>query len=420
MTNWTVILGIAKTHLRSKFRQTAIAALGVTFGIGSYITLVSFMTGLNKMLDDLILNQTPHIQIYNEIEPTAVQPVNLYDDFQGYTSVVHSIKPKQVQKKIYNATPLMDHLNNNSLVKAALPQVKTQIFYISGSIEIGGNLTGLDILKEVENFNFGDYIVAGTANDLKNTENGILLGIGIARKMSLNVGDRVQITTVKGEIFPLKIVGFYQSGIAELDNIQSFSNLKTVQKILGEPNNYITNINVKLHDINNAIPMAGEIEEQFNLTAMDIQTANAQFETGTQVRNLITYAVSITLLIVAGFGIYNILNMLIYEKMNDIAILKATGFSGRDVQYIFLSQALIIGVIGGVLGLLLGFILSSLIDRVPFETESLPTISTYPVNYQLSYYIFGIVFALLATFFAGYLPSLKAKKIDPVHIITGQ
>lgn len=420
MTNWAVILGIAKTHLKSKFRQTAIAALGVTFGIGSYITLVSFMTGLNKMLDDLILNQTPHIQIYNEIEPTAVQPINLFEEFRGYTSVVHSIKPKQVQKKIYNATPMMDQLNNDPMVKAALPQVKTQIFYISGSIELGGNLTGLDIMREVENFNFGDYIVSGTANDLRNTENGILLGIGIARKMSLDIGDRVQITTVKGEIFPLKIVGLYQSGIAELDNIQSFANLKTVQKILGEPNNYITNINVKLHDIDDAVAMAGEIEEQFNLTAIDIQTANAQFETGTQVRNLITYAVSITLLIVAGFGIYNILNMLIYEKMNDIAILKATGFSGRDVQYIFLSQALIIGVIGGVLGLLLGFTLSSLIDRVPFETESLPTISTYPVNYQLSYYVFGIVFALLATFFAGYLPSLKAKKIDPVHIITGQ
>jgi lipoprotein-releasing system permease protein len=81
MTNWPVILGIAKTHLKSKFRQTAIAALGVTFGIGSYITLVSFMTGLNKMLDDLILNQTPHIQIYNEIEPSAIQPVGFMRSF---------------------------------------------------------------------------------------------------------------------------------------------------------------------------------------------------------------------------------------------------------------------------------------------------------------------------------------------------
>ena len=66
MTNWKVILGIAKTHLITKIKQTATAALGVTFGIGAYITLVSFMTGLNRMLDDLILNQTPHIHIFND------------------------------------------------------------------------------------------------------------------------------------------------------------------------------------------------------------------------------------------------------------------------------------------------------------------------------------------------------------------
>ena len=77
------------------------------------------------------------------------------------------------------------------------------------------------------------------------------------------------------------------------------------------------------------MPLSKKIEQQFNIKAIDVKTANAQFETGTTIRNLITYAVSITLLIVAGFGIYNILNMLIYEKMNDIAILKATGFSGN-------------------------------------------------------------------------------------------
>ena len=148
----------------------------------------------------------------------------------------------------------------------------------------------------------------------------------------------------------------YQSGIADIDAIQSFANLKTVQRILGEAQNYITDINVKLNDIEQCPAYVKKtIEQQFKLKAIDINTANAQFETGTNIRNFITYAVSITLLIVAGFGIYNILNMFIYEKMNDIAILKATGFSGKDVQLIFMSQAMIIGFVGGVLGLLIGF-----------------------------------------------------------------
>jgi lipoprotein-releasing system permease protein len=70
---------------------------------------------------------------------------------------------------------------------------------------------------------------------------------------------------------------------------------------------------------------------------------------------LISYAVGITLLIVAGFGIYNILNMMIYEKMDSIAILKATGFSGKDVQKIFIGIAITIGLFGGMLGLLVWF-----------------------------------------------------------------
>ena len=420
MLNWNVILPIARTHLISKIRQTATAALGVTFGIGAYITLVSFMTGLNHMLDNLILNQTPHIHIYNEIEPSQGQPIDLYSEFQKSFNIIHSVKPKQSQKRIHNALAILKNLEKNPKVKGTLPQVKTQIFYIAGSIELGGNLTGVDIMREVEFFNFRDYIIKGTAEELKNTSNGILLGSGLAKKMSLDVGDRVQISTIKGELYPLKIVGIYQSGIADLDNIQSFSNLKTVQRILGEPNNYITDINLKLNDINEAVPLAKDIEKQFNLKAIDINTANAQFETGTSIRNLITYAVSLTLLIVAGFGIYNILNMLIYEKMNDIAILKAIGFSGKDVEMIFLSQAMIIGVIGGLLGLLLGFTLTSIIDTIPFNTEALPTIKTYPINFNIWYYFIGFGFALISTFFAGYFPSRKAKRIDPVQIITGQ
>ncbi len=419
MTNWKVILNIAKTHLRTNMKSTVTASLGVTFGIGAYIILVSFMTGLNEMLDSLILNQTPHIHLYNEIEPTERQPVALYDKFQNGINVVRSVKPKQSQKKIHNALPILNYLQKDEKVKGATPQLRAQIFYLSGSIELGGNLVGVDIMEETRLSNMRDYIVQGTSEDLKNNESGILLGAGLAKKMSLTKGDRVQISTVRGAIFPLKIVGIYQSGIADIDNSQSFANLKTVQRILGEAQNYITDINVKLHDIELAPVMAQRLGKQFGVTAKDINQANAQFETGSNIRNLITYAVSITLLIVAGFGIYNILNMLIYEKMKDIAILKATGFSGRDVQLIFMSQAIIIGVIGGLLGLLVGFGLSLLIDNAPFETEALPTITTYPVNFNIGYYVIAIVFALLSTFVAGWLPSNKAKRIDPVRIIRG-
>ncbi|MGJ5641357.1 ABC transporter permease [Formosa sp. S-31] len=420
MSALNLILPIAKTHLLSKLKQTFIAALGVTFGIASYITLVSFMTGLNNMLDDLILNQTPHIHIYNEIEPSKTQPVERFDLYKNNFNVIHSIKPKLSQKKIHNAFPVIDYLKRDSNVLGALPQVNAQIFYMAGSIELGGNLSGINPLDEVKFFHFNDYVIKGSAQALNTTDNGILLGVGLADKMSLDLGDRLQVSTIHGDVFSLKIVGIYQSGVADIDNIQSYANLKTVQRILGETQNYVTDIKVKLRDIDQALPMSKTIEKQFNLTAVDLNTANAQFETGTTIRNLITYAVSITLLIVAGFGIYNILNMFIYEKMNDIAILKATGFSGSDVQLIFMCQAMIIGIVGGVLGLLIGYILTNIINQIPFNTEALPTVKTYPINFNYWFYVIGITFALVSTFMAGYLPSQKAKKIDPIKIIRGQ
>ncbi|MCA1750451.1 MAG: ABC transporter permease [Flavobacteriales bacterium] len=415
-----VILDITRTHLLSRIKQTSIAALGVTFGIGAFIILMGFMTGLNGLLDGLILNRTPHIHIYNEIKPSEIQPIDLSDRFQDAFNVVKSVKPKQMQARIHNALPLIAQLKQDSRVLGLTPQATAQVFYMAGSIELNGMVTGIDVMDEVQLFNFDDYIVEGSPQALIKSANGILLGSGIARKMSLSVGDKVQISTVSGGLFPLKIVGIFQSGLADVDNVQSYVNLKKVQQMLGAGSNYISDINVKLHDIALSVPMSEEISRQHKLTAVDINTANAQFETGSDIRNLITYAVSITLLIVAGFGIYNILNMLIYEKMNDIAILKAIGFSGADVQLIFISQALIIGLCGGLLGLVFGYGFSVLIDNTPFETEALPTIKTFPVNFDSAYYIGGIIFALVSTFLAGYLPSRKARAIDPVDIIRGQ
>ncbi|MBL6448444.1 ABC transporter permease [Fulvivirga sp. 29W222] len=418
--NWPVILSISKTHLLSRLKQSSIAALGVTFGIGTFITLVSFMTGLNHLLDNLILDRTPHVHLYNEIKPSEQQPVELLEKFAEGINIVHSVKPRQNQERIHNALPILEHLRKDARVRGVTPQVRAQVFYVAGSIKLNGIINGVDVMEEVRLFNLGDYIVSGEPQDLARNDNGILLGAGIAKKMSLDIGDKVQITTASGDLFQLKVVGLYQSGLAEIDNVQSYTNLKTAQRILGEGNSYITDVNLKLHDLEEAEPMSRELSKQYNLTAIDIKTANAQFETGTSIRNIITYAVSITLLIVAGFGIYNILNMMIYEKMNDIAILKATGFSGRDVKMIFISQAMLIGVVGGVIGLIFGYLISVLIDHTPFETEALPTIKTFPVNFNPVYYLIGIGFAVASTFFAGYLPARRAERIDPVEIIRGQ
>jgi lipoprotein-releasing system permease protein len=334
--------------------------------------------------------------------------------------MIHSIKPKQELSSVRNSLPMMSVLKKNPLIKGVTPQVSARIFYQSGSVLLNGNAIGIDALEEDRLFNFKQYIVGAKPSDLANNENGIVLGIGVAKKLSLSIGDRVQMLSSSGATFRLKIVGFFQSGLADLDKMQSYVNVKMAQRIAGQGNNFITDISVKLYDIDKAKSMSDQIAKTYGVNAIDIKTANAQFETGTSIRNIITYAVSITLLIVAGFGIYNILNMVIYEKMNDIAILKATGFSGSDVKKIFIYQAMFIGIVGGLIGLIMGGVMSYAISKAPFETEAIPTVKTFPVNFDPLFYLIGSVFALITTFFAGYLPAKKASKIDPVEIIRGQ
>ncbi len=420
MSDFSIIWDISKTHLVSKKKQTIVAALGVTFGIGMFIIMMSFMTGLNILLDGLVLNRTPHVQIYNKTDPTVIQPSDSYFGYSTNENYIHSIKPKSRLDRIHNALPILSELKKNKLVKGATAQATCKVFYLAGSNNLNGIINGIEVQEESRLFNFKDYIVEGDVNSLIKKKNSILLGAGIAKKLSLSVGDNIQVLNTSGANFTLTIGGIYQSGMAEVDDIQSFVNLKMAQQILGAGGNYISRIHVKLNNIEQAVAFSKIIENLYDVKALDINTANAQFDTGSSIRTLISYAVSITLLIVAGFGIYNILNMFIYEKMNDIAILKATGFTGKDVMYIFIVQALIIGLIGAGLGIGIGYGVSVLIDNIPFNTEALPTIKTYPINYDPFFYITGLSFALVSTFLAGYLPARKAQKIDPVEIIRGQ
>jgi len=418
--NSKLIFSIAKSLLVARWRQTLIAAIGVTFSITMFITLLSFMTGLNDLLDGLILNRTPHIRLYNEVKPSKTQPVNNAAEYKDYYNFISSIKSGSSRQEIYNTGAIMQALKKDSRVLGFSPKLIAQVFYNEGAVDITGVINGIDVLAENKLFHFNDYITAGSGIDISRVPNSIVLGKGLAEKLLAEVGDVVQVTTSKGERFQLRVVGYFQSGIAELDKVQSYASVSTVQKLLGKPGNYITDIQIKMKDINIAPAVAAEYRQLFRADAEDIQTANSQFETGSSIRTLISYTVGITLLIVAGFGIYNILNMMIYEKMDSIAILKATGFSGRDVKRVFLIIALSIGFFGGLVGLLLGFSLSSAIDQIPFNTASLPTIKTYPINYNPLFYIIGIVFSLITTYFAGWFPARKASKVDPVVIIRGK
>lgn len=418
ITAFKLSLEIARVHLVSKPKQTIIAMLGVTFGIGMFITLVSLMTGLNKFTEDLTMTSSPDIHIYQDVnEPRSSLLEQLNPT--GMNKVYHQ-RPRQESARIRNAAQIVQLLRQDSRVQGVAPYLASQVFYNNGPVQLNGTIIGVDILEEDKLFDLGSKMKEGRLEDLLTNRDGIIIGSGLARKLDVKTGDRVTITTPEGFTRMLKITGIFQMGMGIVDNVRAYSNLAMVQTILNQNQSYITNINVRLFDRNQAKPMSIELSQILEYKAEDWETANATFLTGNKIRNIITYSVSITLLIVAGFGIYNILNMTIYNKMKDIAILKAMGFAGGDVRRIFMMQSLTIGFTGGLLGLVVGFILSVLISRAPFDGGDFVSLDHFPVNFSKTYYIIGVVFGVATTAIAGYMPSRKAAKLDPIEILRGQ
>jgi lipoprotein-releasing system permease protein len=417
--SWKLILEIAKALMLARIKQTLVAAVGVLFSISMFIALLGFMNGLNSLLDGMILNRTPHIRFYNEIKPNPNQPIQRSQEFASDLHSIRSVKPSTSRLAIHNSRSIIQQLEQDPRVLGVSPKLAAQVFFNVGTLDLSSNINGIDGFKEAQLFGFQDYVIEGRVEDLDQL-NTIILGKGVADRMMAKLGDIIQVTTAQGNRIQLKVVGAFQSGLGDFDKINSYASLATVQKMLGQPASYLTDIQVKLHDFNQAPALAKELGAIFELDADDIQTVNAQFETGSAVRNIISYAVGITLLVVAGFGIYNILNMMIYEKLDSIAILKAIGFSPKDVNRIFITIAILIGLVGSSLGLLVGYLLGLLIDHIPFETDALPTITTYPIDYNPKFYLIGGVFGLLTTYLAGFFPARKASSIDPVEIIRGK
>src|SRR6185503_15968777 len=169
--------------------------------------------------------------------------------------------------------------------------------------QIPGNISGIDVKKQQELFALDKKMDEGSVDDLLKGSDVILIGRGLAEKVSVRLGDRVSITTPYGNNLILKVVGIFSFGITSMDDSKSYATLATVQKILQRDPSYITDLNIRLTEMEKARPMTTERKKEMpGVHIEDWETANASIMAGNQVRNVMTAVVSFTMLLVAGFG----------------------------------------------------------------------------------------------------------------------
>jgi lipoprotein-releasing system permease protein len=400
---------ISVSYVVTKKKLTMIAALGVTLGIAIFVFMNSMMKGFDRISTEAIFKTVPHIRLFKDDETS--KPLRSTSQNSLETVIVN---PRIVPENnvLVNPNALIKMLENHSEITVVTPQVNTNVFYNNGKSQISGVSTGVNIEEADRMFNIRSYMVEGNIEDLKNVSNGILLGVGIAQKMNVRTGDNISITSSRNVMKVMKVVGLFRTNNSVTDKSKSYVNISLAQQLLQKNSSYITDININVKDFDNAGKYAAQFSQLTGYTAEDWKTANETLMAAAKMRKIIITVISTCILLVAGFGIYNILNMTISQKINDIAILKAMGFKGNDVIRIFVQQALVIGLIGLTIGLILATVLVNVLAHVYVGGD----IGYFPIRFEPTMYARGFLFGFVITFFAGYIPARKAANVDPVSI----
>lgn len=407
---------IARVHLTSKIWQTFVAVLGVTFGVSMYIFMNSFMNGVNKTQDDLAFSALSHIRIYNQDNRNEFNPIETQFDQSKTIINIRNRKNIQYTTGINNSSLIVSSIIKQTEVVAVARQVNSNVFFRSGSKKVNGIISGVELEPEDELFNTSSTIIQGEWGDLKTHKTGIIIGKLLAEKLGLQINNSINVLTSDGVSKNYIVVGIFESNLKTMDETKAYLNITAARQLVVENSDFASDIMVNIKNRDNTASFIQKTAQLIPFQIESWQEANEQLVAGSELRNIIAVAVSLTILLVAGFGIYNIMNMTINEKIKEIAILKATGFSGNDIMTIFLTQATVIGLLGAIVGVIMGYGLSLLITLVPFTIAGLETL---PIFFRAQDFLLAAVFGILTTLIAGYLPSRKASKIDPVVIIRG-
>ncbi len=411
------IILIAIRHLLSKKRQTIVAMLGVTFGIAIFIFQGGLMTGFQSTFIDQTINTSANIRIYNEAKMDRPSVLSKVDSLKHKWIVIRNQKPKDDLPKIKNIYGILSILEKDKNIEGVSPFLGSQVIFKLGIAQYSGKAVGVDIMKENILFNVEKNNLQGSIIKLQTIPNGIILGEGLADQIGAKLNDNIIIISPAGVTLEMKVVGINRTGITELDKSRAYINIRNAQKLLQVDNAYITDINIKLKDIDKAEVLARYYEKKFGYRAMDWKEANTNIFGIFNIQNMITYLIIVSILIVSGFGIFNILMMIIYEKMPDIAILKAVGYRDKDIIQIFLLESMIIGILGGLLGLLMGFAMQKIVGSIRMNVKGFVSLEYLKFNSSPYFFMFAYFFALLVTAVAGYIPAKKAAKTDAIDIL---
>lgn len=414
---YPLFLSLSLAYLQNRKRQTMVSVLGVMLGVGFFIGIYAMMQGMQSYFIKKIIDVSPHVIMKDEHRAPPIQPLQRL--FQHSVIGLSGLKPKEELRGIRSAERIMNTLQKKEGVNVA-PVLEGQAFIRYGGKDVGTNIIGIEPELEKKVSHLENDLIEGSMKALLTHSDGIILGEALANKLGARIRSKVSVISPAGLVLTMKVVGIFSTGITQLDTFNSYALLKKVQ-VLQDRENVINQLRIRLENIERANSLARQWESIYGYRTEGWEEMNQNVFTIFVIQNGIMYATVLAILIVAGFGIFNIISTIVNEKREDIAILKAIGFSEIDIQRIFLCQGLIVGIIGTLLGWVLGATLIEFLGTIRFrlEGEAFMRLDGFILYRSVWQYAISGVLAVAASSFSAYFPARRAARVNPVDIIRG-
>jgi len=408
---YELFIGLRYTRARQRSRFISfislVSVIGIALGITVLITVLSVMNGFQREVRTRILSVASHIQISG--------PANSLADW-------HAVADKASQ---------------NPEVVAAAPYVTAQGLLSSGGTVRGAYIRGIIPEAEEKVADLAKHMASGSLGALKGGEFGIVLGIELARALSVAVGDKVVLIAPQGQVTPAGIMPrlrqFTVVGIFSVDHYEYDSGLGLVDlqdaQTLYRMGEQVSGVRLKLTDLFNATRVSRELAQSLGPDAYitDWTRLNANFFRAVDIEKRMMFLIVFLIIAVAAFNIVSSLFMAVKDKQADIAILRTLGASPGSVMKIFLIQGTLIGLMGTLAGIAGGISLAVNVDVVvpfienlfgfKFLSKDVYQISDLPSELRMADVLLTAFFSFVVSLLATIYPSYRAAKINPAEAL---
>jgi lipoprotein-releasing system permease protein len=380
---------IAKKHLLERKRQSIIAILGVAIGVTVLTVSIGIANGLDKNMINSILSVSSHI--------VASKDGEVIEDYRELQSQIESVEG----------------------VKGVVPQISTQgiLKYsgIFGSYVSGVKINGLDFDDAKIAMELDKKIVKGTMDVKKPTE--FLIGKELFDQLGAELGDQITVVSADNREMHLTIAGVFQSGYYEYDTTMIIIPLRAVQ-ILSYTGDTITSLEIFLDDVYSADKISKQIQMKTNVKTRTWGDLNRNLLAALSLEKTVMILLFSLIVIIAGFVVWVILNMLVKEKTRDIGIMRSMGFSSNNIMKIFMLEGLFLGSLGIIIGLSLsGSILWYVKDNTISQITDIYYLNKIPVEITSKEILIIVGANIVIIFLSSIFPAYKAAKLQVVEAL---